>query len=352
MACGVPVVATRVGAVDELVDDGSTGILVPPADARAIAAALGELLADSERRQEMGAAARRAALGSFGLSELAERHRRGYEIAMQRGRERARRSRASRSDTALAREREFFDQDAARRRPEEMPPREYAPFESRFEDALLQAAGDVRGKRVLDLGCGTGDLALRLLARGASVVALDLSPGSVEVARRRVRHFLPEAEDRCEFAVARAEDTGLESGSVDLVLGKWILHHVDLEQAAPEIGRVLPPGGEAVFVETSGLNPLLSLARRRLAGRAGIARYGTPDERPLTKEDLAVISASFSRCEIDYPVPVLLFLLERHVLKWRWPRVGRALASADEWLSAHVPRADALSYYLRVKLYA
>ncbi len=57
-ACGVPVVASRVGALDEVVRDGTTGLLVPPDDPAALAAALNDLLRDRERAREMGRDAR------------------------------------------------------------------------------------------------------------------------------------------------------------------------------------------------------------------------------------------------------------------------------------------------------
>ena len=59
MACGTPVVATTAGAFPEVIADGETGILVPPADARALADAIAALLADPARRAAMGAAGTR-----------------------------------------------------------------------------------------------------------------------------------------------------------------------------------------------------------------------------------------------------------------------------------------------------
>jgi len=61
MALGIPVVATKVGGIPELVSHGRTGILVPPADERALADAMQEMLADPERRSMMGRAAAEAA---------------------------------------------------------------------------------------------------------------------------------------------------------------------------------------------------------------------------------------------------------------------------------------------------
>lgn len=57
MASGLPVVASRVGGVPELVEEGVTGLLVPPGDHSLLAAALGELLADPQRCRQMGKAA-------------------------------------------------------------------------------------------------------------------------------------------------------------------------------------------------------------------------------------------------------------------------------------------------------
>jgi glycosyltransferase involved in cell wall biosynthesis len=57
MACGTPVVATTAGAFPEFIDDGRTGLLVPPGDAGALAAAIKSLLIDPERCARMGAAA-------------------------------------------------------------------------------------------------------------------------------------------------------------------------------------------------------------------------------------------------------------------------------------------------------
>jgi glycosyltransferase involved in cell wall biosynthesis len=59
MACALPVVATRVGGNDELVEDGGTGILTPPRDSAALAAALVGLLDDPGRRIQMGERGRR-----------------------------------------------------------------------------------------------------------------------------------------------------------------------------------------------------------------------------------------------------------------------------------------------------
>ena len=70
MATGVPVVATAVGGADELVIDGSTGLLVPPKDPQALAAALARMLRDLPAAHEMGCAGRRRVESSFDVARM------------------------------------------------------------------------------------------------------------------------------------------------------------------------------------------------------------------------------------------------------------------------------------------
>jgi alpha-maltose-1-phosphate synthase len=72
MACATAVVASRVGGIPEVVDDGRTGLLVPPGDPAALAAALNELLAAPERATAMGLAGRARAVEHFGWGAIAE----------------------------------------------------------------------------------------------------------------------------------------------------------------------------------------------------------------------------------------------------------------------------------------
>ena len=78
MAAGLPVVASRVGGVPELVVDGETGLLVPPGDVVALAAALRLLLSDAALRRRLGSAGRRRAEERFGLDAFRDAHLRLY----------------------------------------------------------------------------------------------------------------------------------------------------------------------------------------------------------------------------------------------------------------------------------
>ena len=82
MAAGCVCVATNTGPIPEVVQDGRDGVLVPPADADALARAVCDLLGNPARRSELGAAAKQTAFSKFQPKEQAERLTRIYESVL------------------------------------------------------------------------------------------------------------------------------------------------------------------------------------------------------------------------------------------------------------------------------
>ncbi len=74
-ACGLPAVASRTGGIVDVVEDGRSGLLVPPADAAALAEGLRALATDADRRRAMGREARRVALARFDERDAVDRYR-------------------------------------------------------------------------------------------------------------------------------------------------------------------------------------------------------------------------------------------------------------------------------------
>ena len=82
MAAGCVCVATNTGPIPEVVQDGKDGVLVPPADAEALARAVCDLLGDPARRSELGAAAKQTAFSKFQPKEQADQLTRVYESVL------------------------------------------------------------------------------------------------------------------------------------------------------------------------------------------------------------------------------------------------------------------------------
>jgi ubiquinone/menaquinone biosynthesis C-methylase UbiE len=160
----------------------------------------------------------------------------------------------------------------------------------------------VAGKKVLVVGCGFGDDALRLAKWGADVYAFDLSPESLEIARA-----LAEREGlQIDFRQMPAERLAYESNFFDYVVACDILHHVEIPQAMAELVRVSKD--QAMFV----INELYShsftdkvrhsnLVEKKLypAMQSFIYQnskpYITEDERKLTERDMQQVLQPFSQ---------------------------------------------------------
>ena len=230
------------------------------------------------------------------------------------------------ADRLLA-EQEFHDRQAAGRAEAFAAGRadlrfadaDYLDHETWVRPAFLKL-GDVSSKHVLDYGCGHGMAAVVLARAGAAVTAFDLSPGYVAEARERCRANGVAAA----CVVADGESLPFPDHSFDAVWGNAILHHLDLAKAGRELRRVLKLGGVAVFCEPWGGNPLLGLARQFLPYPG---KDRTPDERPLTRRDLAPLRDLFT---VEVEGHQLLGMARR---VWPNRRLLRLLDAADARLT-------------------
>ena len=84
MACGLPVVGSRVGGLPEVVEEGVTGLLVPPADPAALATAMVEIWSDPDRRDRMGNAGRRRADECFDIRRMVAQYEALYRDGTKR----------------------------------------------------------------------------------------------------------------------------------------------------------------------------------------------------------------------------------------------------------------------------
>jgi 2-polyprenyl-3-methyl-5-hydroxy-6-metoxy-1,4-benzoquinol methylase len=238
--------------------------------------------------------------------------------------------------SVLEREREFFDREACQltetdlRIPDDQIARYLRARPSTRnipKDTFFALAAPLRGKRVLDYGCGHGENACLLAACGADVTAFDLSPEAIAQARRRAH--LHGVAGRIQFDVRAAGATGYAPGSFDVVLGYKILHHLHtmLDTVYEETARVLAPGGAAYFIEPVANSPLLRTLRRL----APVSCYATEDERQMVYQDFEPLQRHFAAYEVRH-----FYCLERlRRLLGEWVRVP--LRRLDHWALEYCP---------------
>jgi 2-polyprenyl-3-methyl-5-hydroxy-6-metoxy-1,4-benzoquinol methylase len=135
------------------------------------------------------------------------------------------------------------------------------------------------GKRVLEIGCGTGLFTQMFAATGAAIVAVDISTDLLEKARER---NLP--ADQVRFVTKRFEDCDVD-GPFDAVIGSSVLHHLELDMALMQIRRLLKPHAYISFAEPNMLNPQVYLERRFYY--LPFFSYTSPDETAFVRWKLA-----------------------------------------------------------------
>jgi len=134
-------------------------------------------------------------------------------------------------------------------------------FVHQLAGGVLEWLNSRPGERILDLGCGDGQLTLRLAASGAQVTGADLSPEMAAAARAR----------GVDAQVANAEALPFKDAVFDAVFSNAALHWVrDQDAMLAEVRRVLRPGGR--FVAEMGGHG--NIAAIRVAFIAALARHG------------------------------------------------------------------------------
>jgi ubiquinone/menaquinone biosynthesis C-methylase UbiE len=161
-------------------------------------------------------------------------------------------------------------------------------------ERIEEEAQKLKGKKLLEVGCGMGYDSLEFIRRGVHVTAVDLTPNAVEFAKR---HFEVVGAQADEVKIGNALALPFEDESFDAVWSNGVLHATgDTQKAISEVKRVLKPGGRAIISHFYRKPSWMHLVHR--LGRENIEYK---DEDPPVNEFYteAEIEAMFEGFEIE-----------------------------------------------------
>jgi len=240
-------------------------------------------------------------------------------------------------------EAEFFDEWAAEAAQDVTPTdplalRRYSsPLRRRFhQEFCFMVMGSLKGKAVLDVGCGDGSNAVLLAQLGASVTGIDISPKAIALAWERAK--INGVKDSVRFCCSPLETADFSQNSFDIIWGDFILHHLiaELDGVARQLTEWAKPGALLLFREPVNFNNALRNLRLMLPVKVD----ATPDERPLEPADVEIVRRHIPDLQVR-PFN-LLARLNRFVIPTKnyersaWPRraVSNSLATLDYLLLA------------------
>ncbi len=149
---------------------------------------------------------------------------------------------------------------------------------------ILELMGDLRGKKLLDIGAGLGESSVYFALQGADVVCTDISPAMVDLAKRLAIHHGTEISG----ITTPGETIDFPDDSFDIVHIANTIHHVASKQKLfSEIHRVLKPNGRFFSIDPLAYNPVINVYRRMAT------QVRTADEAPLSLKDVALVKQYF-----------------------------------------------------------
>lgn len=151
-----------------------------------------------------------------------------------------------------------------------------------------------RGKKILDYGCGNGEISIFLAKNGAKVIGIDISNISIENAKKKA--IEEGVEKNTSFFVMDAEKLEFKENSFDIIVCSGVLHHLDIQRAYSELARTLKPDGEIICNEPLIHNPIFQLYRKITPH----LRTKWEIEHILSKSEIKLAGNYFEKIEIKF----------------------------------------------------
>ncbi|MHA2006663.1 MAG: methyltransferase domain-containing protein [Promethearchaeota archaeon] len=154
---------------------------------------------------------------------------------------------------------------------------------------LKNLLGNVSGKKILDVGCGTGTLSFYLAQNGADVIGIDLSKNFVVFCKAEAKRLGLSVE----FKEMNAQILDFPDKTFDIIVGSRVVHHIpDVKLFFKETRRLLKKNGFIAFIEPLKKNPIVELNRKFFA-----PKERTRHEHPLFISDVKHAERIFKNLE-------------------------------------------------------
>jgi ubiquinone/menaquinone biosynthesis C-methylase UbiE len=185
-----------------------------------------------------------------------------------------------------SREMDFHDQEASHISYKDVSPQLFFESPAAMENKFIaRQMGPLAGKKILDLGTGTGEAAVYFATHGADTYICDISSGMIEFAMELGKLYGVKLQGKA----CPAEQLDFPDDFFDFVYLCGVLHHVSNRTAVyNEISRVLRPQGRFFAIEPLAGNPIINVYRRMAD------QVRSEDETPLTLLELQPISSHFT----------------------------------------------------------
>ncbi len=198
---------------------------------------------------------------------------------------------------------------------------------------IRRALGDLRGRTLLDVGCGLGEASVYFALLGADVTASDISPGMCDAARRLAGHNGVTIRTH----VSASEDLGFPADvKFDVIYTGNTLHHVDIAATMPLLLKHLKTDGTFVSWDPVAYNPAINYYRRNAMA------VRTEDEHPLRLADIRAVRRHFRESSIAwFWLSTLLIFIIMKFGQGRDPNKERywkkVIEEADQWAWLYWP---------------
>jgi SAM-dependent methyltransferase len=209
---------------------------------------------------------------------------------------------------------------------------------------ITKRLGNIKGKRLLDVGCGLGEASVYFAMLGADVTSSDLSQGMLDATTRLANINGVSVKQH----IASAEDMQLPpNAKFDFIYSGNLLHHVNIEETIKRIKPHLADDGKFVTWDPLAYNPAINVYRSIATD------VRTPDEHPLKWGDIKLFHKHFDTVETKYfwLTTLIIFIImalaqRRNPNKERFWKVVVQEGEKWRWLYSPLEKLDRLILWL------